>query len=75
MSLDMMYCVIVHTAKYIILQSRLPRSSNRVRNIKRDHTEARFLFERLFYNRRRRNKSKIKSVQYSAIGICTHFLD
>jgi len=31
---------------------------NQVRNIKWDHTEATFRFERLFFYRRGRNKSK-----------------
>jgi len=43
------------------LQLRLPRSSNLVRNSKRDHIEARFRFERLFYNRRL-TKVKIKNI-------------
>jgi len=49
------FCMVL----YMRLKSRLPRSSNQVRNIKLEFSiaEARFRLKRLFYNKKR-DKSK-----------------
>jgi len=57
-----------HTA---VIEASVPRSSNQVRNIKRDHTEARFRLKRVFSTEG--IKVKIKTVQHSAIGIALVF--
>jgi len=58
------YDLLRHSAYCIVHECVIQalRSSHQVRNIKRDHAEARFRFER-FYNRRR-NKNKKHAVHF-----------
>jgi len=67
------YDVLRHNAYCIVheIVIEVSKKFKSRRNIKRDHTEGRFRFERLFYNRRKLTKVKIKNIQYIQLSGCT----